>query len=762
MALFVQPAVLRPAPGSPRTLVTVAAPMTVIAAIGAALAAATLAATATPAVAADPCAALLAAGNYWSGFNSTPAIVTGADVLSCYGSFGINASTKATQVEYLKQYFNLYPYLDIAKESTAPSFPSSVDVLAQLDTIAANATITSEFDFQTQIKAVFMSLNDAHASYFPSCFVAAEMFQPFVLDAKFSAGSPPTIYVRWSNVNRTDLYSAPIRSLMANEWASLIGDDPNTYVSYTVTKINGMDAVAYIQKVADYWTGLSHSPESRFNRAIPWILWTGSYYGFNEGIINRIRYIPSNMDWYWDYELESPSGQKVTLSKVPWVGVGSFSTTVPLASSSEYYSSFCTSNVATAALKISIPKANHADVTVNATEALLVHEEKFSAAMRRLNMATPGVKEAKLNISSPLVSDMFSAFYILDDGITGVWVLATFEALSDSATNAYYGTITAGLKMLETAGASRLIIDLSGNGGGLLCIGDALLLYLMKNPVTTVYDVRLSETFASIIKNADIILSEGFNTYVSDYGLVPHQGKSILDDPQNYTRGGATSTYSGKFQLNCSAFTDYNTTLPALDRGWAPSNITVVTDGTCGSTCAQFLRALRDQYGVRTVVTGGSTGAAFQPTSFEGGSVYQFVQIQATAQTIQQKSGAPASATADWPLHALPLPAPASLPLWESYSSAGAGGLDRPMEWVPAPADGLLDVGDVLDKALVWTAAAGVAAGGGSPTSTGGGGATTTGTKSTTSSSAVKVHPPTMVLNCLVAATLLGFWLRFE
>ncbi|KAJ1539563.1 hypothetical protein HK405_012754, partial [Cladochytrium tenue] len=575
------------------------------------------ASAASTAAASDPCVALAASNDFMNARNSTAAVVTGA------------------------------------QSSGSPYYSSNVDLFATLDTIAANDSITTEFDFHTQVEAAIASLNDAHSSYYPSCFLTSRLLQPFVIDAKYKAGSAPTIYIRDTVISGSSLLGGitttavgQLKSLLTSTWKSAITADPATYVNYTIKSINSVDAVAYIQAAADYWVGASHSPETRFNFYMPTTKWnsTTSSFTFSDGTIYRRLSVPSTLDLLWTYELESPAGDAVTLSNIPWAGY--VMENKNFTGNASYYQAFCT----TAGSASPQAAANGAFGASGFTTAI------------RANAAFAAI--TGFSLSAPLVSDSVSAFYILDDGVTGVWVLSAFEPtdLTNTGLSTMVGTITSGLKALESGGAELLIIDTTGNPGGFLCLGTFVVNYLMGAAWSIEYDARLSATMAALTQYASNPTVAADAALFSALQVVPVQGTSILDNTSTYTRGGSTSTYSGKFGLNCSAFDVYTASQPPLSHGWSANAILLVSDGHCGSTCAEFTRALRDAYGVRAAVTGGSSGAAFQPSAFEGGSVGSLAAIQTQALQIYSFSSAPANATATWPINPLPLAASGSLP----------------------------------------------------------------------------------------------------
>ncbi|KAK0195495.1 hypothetical protein F5146DRAFT_1100975 [Armillaria mellea] len=58
-------------------------------------------------------------------------------------------------------------------------------------------------------------------------------------------------------------------------------------------------------------------------------------------------------------------------------------------------------------------------------------------------------------------------FYLLDDKITGVLALGSFSAQSFST---FQSSLLAGLNGLKSLGAKRLVVDVTNNGGGYICI----------------------------------------------------------------------------------------------------------------------------------------------------------------------------------------------------------------------------------------------------------------------------------------------------
>ncbi|KAI9354349.1 hypothetical protein DFJ73DRAFT_923105 [Zopfochytrium polystomum] len=217
--------------------------------------------TTTGSNATDPCAALAASNSYTKGDSPTPSVVSGADLFACYNSFSVPAAAKKAQIDGVKAYFEFYPYLDLIASSSSPLYASNLDLFAALDAIAADNTVTTEFALHSAIADVVSSLNDAHSYYASLCFASGRMMQPYILDAKYKVGSPPTIYIRNTIVNGSTLWQqtggtpstanilAGLQKAVATFFDQAV-PDYTKYVGYTVSKINGIDAVTYIQQHA--------------------------------------------------------------------------------------------------------------------------------------------------------------------------------------------------------------------------------------------------------------------------------------------------------------------------------------------------------------------------------------------------------------------------------------------------------------------------------------------------------------------------------
>ena len=90
--------------------------------------------------------------------------------LACVYSFPYESRRSAAIVDTLYNTFQLHAYKDISIKSPTPEFDVNIDVLGSLREI--NRTIYhNDFEFNHAVFSVINALKDAHAVYFPQCYV---------------------------------------------------------------------------------------------------------------------------------------------------------------------------------------------------------------------------------------------------------------------------------------------------------------------------------------------------------------------------------------------------------------------------------------------------------------------------------------------------------------------------------------------------------------------------------------------------------------
>ncbi|KAI8831999.1 hypothetical protein BC829DRAFT_409162 [Chytridium lagenaria] len=189
------------------------------------------------------------------------------------------------------------------------------------------------------------------------------------------------------------------------------------------------------------------------------------------------------------------------------------------------------------------------------------------------------------------------------DPETVLWVIPSFKPTGpkETALSSWFGTVSAGLTQAEKAGAKRLLIDVSNNPGGVVCAGMMFLDFLFPDMQYVSYDMRRSKLMDTVVKTMFKYGDVKGSLSLSKIKIKGMDGKPksvssavefFPNDPAYiFQRGGETSTYSARFDLDCGEYIESNRQyLPRLRRGFEKSQMAVISNGLCGSTCSNFVR----------------------------------------------------------------------------------------------------------------------------------------------------------------------------
>lgn len=228
----------------------------------------------------------------------------------------------------------------------------------------------------------------------------------------------------------------------------------------------------------------------------------------------------------------------------------------------------------------------------------------------------------------------------------------------------------------------ELIIDLRGNGGGWICLSMELLRILFPGPSGTppageLFDMIDSPLLGQIATRAAQLPKDVYSIfspwkYYRPEDFQPYQTTSWLYPGRHYTRGGVNSRYSNMVTDDCTMVD-----IP----GWnpeflfSPSNVLILTDGTCGSACALFARNIQERAQAKTMVVGGIMNRPQMVASFIGGLVYDLPTLLEELKLLKLLES---------PIAPKPFLTSANLrfTLWEQYPWANRSNPPIPAEFV--------------------------------------------------------------------------------
>ncbi|KAF9974489.1 hypothetical protein BGZ73_002085 [Actinomortierella ambigua] len=215
-----------------------------------------------------------------------------------------------------------------------------------------------------------------------------------------------------------------------------------------------------------------------------------------------------------------------------------------------------------------------------------------------------------------LVSSQSGLFAILlDDNETGVITIPTFAPFASDLTGfaKYYATLIQAIRTLKPL-AKRLIIDVSYNTGGSPCLAHRFVEAFFPTVEETVTSIRYSPVERELIAigMGDYEYFETVASSTYDEATAPYIQKVVRHPNRQYR-------FTNYVQDGCTAFRS-DPTRPS--QPWDPKNIVIVSDGSCGSSCAIFANQMTQKGGVYSVAVGGHNMDPMSFSTFPGGQVF--------------------------------------------------------------------------------------------------------------------------------------------
>ncbi|KAG0043331.1 hypothetical protein BGZ83_011532 [Gryganskiella cystojenkinii] len=519
----------------------------------------------------------------------------------CYELFEFDPKVRDETIDSVRANLeSFYVFYDLAK--SPPEMENSdlgpVDLSASLDALK-NTTFENDYAFHSSLGSLIAKLQDPHTTYKSMCYQQFLFIQPISTYGVFEDG-------------RQQVKVASILNKLDSRLSTKI-------VDCEVTHIDGLPA---FDIVTEFARTKSYSKDRgvRLNKAFSYLGHdrTGSEYDrYSLGTFAQRAKVPPkatieykiDCQSKYDPELVSSSRPTATATTPPqpvqttlelaWSALDA--TMAPYTNAASYRKQFCSDDSIQTVKKFILDSASADD---------------FSTVKARLHEGRRKARE--------LYRGSYASFHLLNDGITAVFRLGTESPNKVTGNHfGFYSNIDNGFAAMEAAGATKLIIDLQNNSGGIICWGRYVLQTLFPNTVDSpyIYTLRaspLAQALAKATFNYD-------QKVVSPYaGLVdPLTGEEVEDDTwiiPGKILPGRHGVFSDEVtDRYCSAVEDIRGA--PEDALFKPEDILLLTNGFCGSTCAVLALQLHERYGVRTAAIGGLHGQSMAFTSFPGGAV---------------------------------------------------------------------------------------------------------------------------------------------
>ncbi|GJJ73582.1 hypothetical protein EMPS_05940 [Entomortierella parvispora] len=588
----------------------------------------------------DPCAALAN--------EATAKAITLDTTRACYNSFKFDKEIAAKTIESLENLWtNFYPFIDSAQQhSGSPFVTPKVNLLAELKKIKEHKW-KNDYEFHNALHLLVASLNDGHASYSPGCYQSVLIRQPISLYAPVIDG-------------RQD-----VRVFSAS--SSFPGVPANDITDCVVSHIDGKPAFQTIQEFADLTSGISKDPSVRLADTLAATLWQGDWFATVGGFSARTDVPKKNS---MKYTIQCPK-QKVQKIDVPYYSQPRFNAGA-FTDSKSYWKNLCSASPPASKKTNGDHKLRgiNGDKLAPATETLLARGvEKIGGSSHGPKDGTGSAPAPAIISHATQVSSTANAlFYILNNTKTKTGVIVLN---SEEPSQTGYQDFINGLTALQKAGAKKIILDVTFNGGG--SVDYAYFLNSLFFPTAEPYfvmDIRSNKYVQGAAKIASAHANFGSlfdaRNYENEKTHKPFTDSSMFTKPVTMTRAGRKDTYSQK------NYFPYGPWPKASAFPWKASDLSIVSNGWCGSACTMVVSRFNIVHKVKTYVIGGYHKRPMSYFSFPGGFVMDNTDLVSEIQALNYTAkGAPSN---------LPTSADARIPVGEIYASVKT---NTPLEYDP-------------------------------------------------------------------------------
>ncbi|KAG0240749.1 hypothetical protein B0O80DRAFT_501973 [Mortierella sp. GBAus27b] len=548
----------------------------------------------------DPCTIL--------GRNKTAATY---DVVSaCYLNVPFNETLAKSTLQTFSTVFNdFFVFRDAAllADLPAPFTSPPVDIIKELDRIGST-NYNNDYSFHTDIARTIASLNDAHAAYLTRCYNIFRFAQPLNLYAPVVDGKQ-SVRVYFDHNNRT-------------------------YQDCEVTKIDGEPALAHLKTFADTLGGFSKDSGARLNDILATQMYDRSTGDFTltSGTFAERSKLPDK--GYVDYEIVCPSSTTPVKVSDPWKVLTS--SRIIFDDTPSFIKNLCTSN----RTSTSQAYTDSASQLVNDDESMwgasggMTITPKKSALLEFLK-ANGGPQEpvispmAELSDAVVVARGNASVFYTLKSKPdVGVVVVFTHHALPPE-----FNTFLKAFEVFRKSNVTKILIDLQGNGGGYVTFASELVQLFFPDapPFDTSFpsDLRVTDSIVNLSKgffNKTVYGIYDASRYIDWTTKTQYKSNELFEKRRLINRGGRDANYTKLATAIPSKLPNF---AQLANYTWTnkPGQITILTDGRCGSSCALSTQFFHGHHKVKVYAIGGYQSQALSMFSFVGGTVSNLYRI---------------------------------------------------------------------------------------------------------------------------------------
>ncbi|KAI9450194.1 hypothetical protein BJY52DRAFT_199868 [Lactarius psammicola] len=515
-----------------------------------------------------------------------------ADAIACQKSFAFNETLRQNVLSVVSRVFDFYTFEDFYLNSPHPFEDSTTDIRAEIARINATQYAT-DYDFNRDLWEFTTRLNDGHTRWFPQCYNTYQNLLPapvVILD--------DGIFIAPDAVELLDNLGPGFADFFAAKkfnWQRLAGA--------TVLTIGGLPASDYIDKIASTVSGNYLSHNVRVNSVVSSYRISGNSFSRRFGDLAASSFLTQTSLTFSIIPVNSTSSETV---EVPFVAafVGN-----SFKGGKSYWANNCAAKNDTNGKDNSLGSGS-IDVGLRrharAARVDLVHPKTRISLQN-----TVGSTLMPTNGSTGVIKS-----YVLPRNKTGVMFVGSFEGNYSQ----FQFDVKAAVRQFKASGVTNLLIDVTNNGGGFVCLGMFLHRFLVgtKGSSPAYQSTSRANPLAQEIVKGNVELRRNGSdcAYASDNwrflnGTRMPVAFNYNDPPLSYFINGRNDVTSQRFEDVCPASYVTISATPPFDL----DKIVIVGNGNCASTCAQFTTAMYERHQTKIVVFGGNQS---RPIEFKG------------------------------------------------------------------------------------------------------------------------------------------------
>ncbi|KAI9463969.1 hypothetical protein BJY52DRAFT_1401034 [Lactarius psammicola] len=496
-----------------------------------------------------------------------------ADAIACQKSFPFNETLRQNVLSVVSRVFDFYTFEDFYLNSPPPFQESTTNIRAEIARI--NSTHYEVSTLSSLCTDTWFMLNDGHTRWLPDCYTSYQNILPapvVILDNGIFIAPDSVEFLNQSGSNFTHFFAAK-----KFNWQRLAGAK--------VITIGGIPAFDYIDNIARTVSGNYLDHNIRVNSAV------SSYRIANTSFSQRLD----------EPRILTHSGNSSTpeLVDVPFAAslIGT-----PFTDGRSYWANNCAAN--------------------NQTNGVDLRSVSIHDAQSRVRPARGAMMDLTAQPKAAIgLPDRFLPTLPHTRGSNGV--VKSF-VLPGNKTGVFPLDVDAAVKQFKASGVTNLLIDVTNNVGGLVCLGMFLHQYLAgtESGFPGFQTTMRANPLAQKIVKAGI--HQRHNNSISFYAPDSWQFLNGTQMPLNfnYIEPSVPFVINGRDDATSQRLEDIcptpNMTMPTKPP-FDLNKVAIIGNGQCASTCATFTTAMFEQHQTKIAVFGGNPS---QPIQYKGMSRY--------------------------------------------------------------------------------------------------------------------------------------------